>query len=85
MKYSNNWVLDFLLLHQIYAKIRDPSNKRIHFETGKLEGVFNLNATDIGEYKFLFSNLEVRYTRGIRLNSPLSITRETSFERWLSR
>lgn len=50
-----------LSIYSINAnQIRDPTKKRVFYKYDKREGIFNVNATAIGTYEFIFSNLRVK-------------------------
>ncbi|KAL4490957.1 hypothetical protein ABPG72_008693 [Tetrahymena utriculariae] len=57
--------------------IRDPNKHKIFHKFNKREGIFNVNATTIGTYEFIFSNLRGKDKKSVTFALDVHNTTET--------
>ncbi|KAL4451125.1 hypothetical protein ABPG74_021447 [Tetrahymena malaccensis] len=57
--------------------IRDPNKHKVFHKFNKREGIFNVNATTIGTYEFIFSNLRGKDKKSVTFALDVHNTTET--------
>ncbi|EAR92966.1 emp24/gp25L/p24 family protein (macronuclear) [Tetrahymena thermophila SB210] len=57
--------------------IRDPNKHKVFHKLNKREGIFNVNATTIGTYEFIFSNIRGKDKKSVTFALDVHNTTET--------